>query len=118
MKFLIDAHLPPSLRNVFLENSFHAIHTIDLPKQNDTQDAEINQFITENNYVLITKDYDFYDTFIIKQIPEKLILLRTGNIAKNDLIQLFKENLVHILTLLEEYDLLVLTKQSLYGYNQ
>jgi predicted nuclease of predicted toxin-antitoxin system len=118
MKFLIDAHLPPSLKNVFLEKDIHAYHTTDLPKQNDTQDEEINQFIVENKYVLITKDYDFYDTFMIKHIPEKLILVRTGNTSKNDIIQLFRENLTDILRLLGDYDLIVLTKQSLFGYNQ
>ncbi|MDZ4405924.1 hypothetical protein [Prosthecobacter sp.] len=33
MKFLIDAHLPPSLRAVFHAAGHEAIHTLDLPDQ-------------------------------------------------------------------------------------
>jgi predicted nuclease of predicted toxin-antitoxin system len=33
MKFLIGAHLPPSLRGVFQAAGHDAIHTLDLPDQ-------------------------------------------------------------------------------------
>ena len=118
MKFLIDAHLPPSLKKVFLEKGFDTIHTLDLPLQNDTADSEINRIVTEQKRILITKDDDFYDTFIIKQIPAKLVLVKTGNINKNELKALFEVNFERIINHLEENDLLILTKQTLFGYNQ
>ena len=90
MKFLIDAHLPPSLKKTFLSKGFDTIHTLDLPLQNDTADSEINRIVTEQERILITKDDDFYDTFIIKHIPAKLVLVKTGNTGKNDLKALLK----------------------------
>ena len=118
MKFLIDAHLPPSLKIVFLDKGFDTIHTLDLPFKNDTADSEINRIVTKQERILITKDDDFYNTFIIKQVPAKLVLVKTGNIRKNDLKVLFEDNFDRIITLLEENDLLILTKQTLFGYNQ
>ncbi|PWK27297.1 putative nuclease of predicted toxin-antitoxin system [Arcicella aurantiaca] len=118
MKFLLDAHLPPSLKKVFLDRGFDTIHTLDLPLQNDTDDSTINRIVTEQERILITKDDDFYDTFIIKQIPVKLVLVKTGNISKNDLKELFEVNLDRIITLLDDNDLLILTKKTLFGYNQ
>ena len=118
MKFLIDAHLPPSLKKTFLSKGFDTIHTLDLPLQNDTADSEINRIVTEQERILITKDDDFYDTFIIKHIPAKLVLVKTGNTGKNDLKALFEVNFERIINLLEENDLLILTKQTLFGYNQ
>lgn len=33
MKFLIDAHLPPSLRDVFREAGHDAVHTLEFPTE-------------------------------------------------------------------------------------
>ena len=43
MKFLIDAHLPPSLRSVFQAAGHNAIHTLDLPNQNASRDGILNE---------------------------------------------------------------------------
>jgi predicted nuclease of predicted toxin-antitoxin system len=42
MKFLIDAQLPKALANFFRERGFDAIHTLELPNKNITDDLEIN----------------------------------------------------------------------------
>lgn len=56
----------------------------------------------EENRIVITKDSDFYDTFILKQIPYKIIFLKTGNISKSDLINLFEQKIDTILRLIYE----------------
>ena len=33
MKFLLDAQLPPSLKQVFRDNGYDCIHTLDLEKE-------------------------------------------------------------------------------------
>ena len=43
MKFLLDAQLPPSLKQLFIDNGFDCIHTLDLEKGNDTSDKTINK---------------------------------------------------------------------------
>ena len=79
MKFLLDAQLPPSLKQVFLNKGYDCIHTIDLKSGNDTSDAEINRLTVAEQRILITKDSDFFNTRfteIIEKIKvEEMVLL-------------------------------------------
>jgi len=43
MRFLIDAQLPRRLVYCLREVGFEALHTLDLPHGNQTQDGEINE---------------------------------------------------------------------------
>lgn len=92
MKFIIDAQLPRKLSKFLSEKGFDAIHTLDLPDKNETSDAEINKLSLEENRILISKDADFYDSYLNKLEPFKLIFLTTGNISTKDLITLFDRN--------------------------
>lgn len=103
MKFLIDAQLPKKLVSLFQDLSQEAIHTLDLPKQNTTQDEEINEFSYQYQYIVITKDKDFLDSFIVRKKPYKLLLITTGNIKNGDLINLLSSNLLEIITLFENH---------------
>ncbi len=90
MKFLLDAQLPPSLKQLFTENRFDCIHTINLEQGNDTSDEIINKVSVAEQRILITKDSDFFDSFIIKKEPYKLILVKLGNISKKELFKFLK----------------------------
>lgn len=107
MKFLIDAQLPPVLKFVFSNRGYEAYHTLDLPKKNNTSDLEILQFMEETDYVLITKDKDFYDSFVLKHQPKKLILVRVGNIKIKDLKAIFENNFDKLLKLINYKDLVI-----------
>jgi len=47
MKFLIDAQLPPSLKQLFISKGYDCIHTFDLESGNDTTDKIINKVSIE-----------------------------------------------------------------------
>ncbi|MEO6638714.1 MAG: DUF5615 family PIN-like protein [Ginsengibacter sp.] len=82
MKFLIDAQLPPSLKQIFIDYGYDCIHTLDLESGNDTSDQRINKLSIEEERILITKDSDFYQSFIIRKEPYKLIFVKLGNTSK------------------------------------
>ena len=63
MNFLIDANLPRRLVHLFRERGHHAVHTLDLPDGNATEDAAILQYSDENDCVITTKDSDFTTSF-------------------------------------------------------
>ncbi len=107
MKFLIDAQLPPALKFVFLNRGYEAYHTLDLPRQNDTSDQEILVLAEKEGYVVITKDKDFYNSFVLKHQPKKLILVRVGNIRIKDLKAVFENNFDKLLHLLNYKDLVI-----------
>ena len=103
MKFLIDAQLPKKLVSLFQNLNQEAIHTLDLPKQNTTQDEEINELSCQYQYIVVTKDKDFLDSFILRKKPYKLLLITTGNIKNSDLINILSNNLLEIITLFENH---------------
>jgi predicted nuclease of predicted toxin-antitoxin system len=85
MKFLLDAQLPRRLA-VRLQAAEHdAIHTLDLPPGNRTSDSIINEISSNEDRVVVTKDADFVNSFLIARRPYKLLLISTGNIKNNEL---------------------------------
>jgi predicted nuclease of predicted toxin-antitoxin system len=112
MKFLIDAQLPPSLKEIFTIKGFDCIHTIDLEKGNETPDKIINEISIAEDRILITKDSDFYTSFIIKKEPYKLILVKFGNSSRTEIIQFFNIHFEEIIKKIENESLILLTRKS------
>ncbi len=113
MKFLVDAQLPRSLSDFLKSAGYDSIHTIELPKANDTQDNEILKICLEEKRIVITKDSDFLESFLVNKSPEKLILVKTGNIRNEELLNLFKLNLEYICVSIKENELIEINKTDI-----
>ena len=98
MNFLVDAHLPRRLTQRLREAGHDALHTLDLPNGNRSTDSEINQVSARENRVVITKDADFVNSFLLTGLPYKLLIVSTGNITNADLEALFLPNIAAIVT--------------------
>jgi predicted nuclease of predicted toxin-antitoxin system len=96
MKFLVDAHLPRRLAHLLVESGFEAVHTLDMPLGNRTPDSVINELSTREEYIVITKDADFVNSFLLNRKPYKLLLVSTGNIRNKELEALFLANIEKI----------------------
>ena len=81
MKFLVDAQLPRRLCRLLSDCGHDAIHTLELPLGNCTPDETICQIALQQTRIVITKDADFVDMFLLRGVPEKLLLISTGNIS-------------------------------------
>jgi predicted nuclease of predicted toxin-antitoxin system len=92
MKILCDVHISFKLVNVIRELGHECIHINSVLDKWFTKDADISKFSDENDYIIISKDSDFRDSFFIKQTPKKLIKINLGNISNNELIKIFIEN--------------------------
>lgn len=103
MKFLVDAQLPRRLSVKLNEWGHDAIHTLDLPGKNFTTDKEIIAISLSELRVVITKDADFYNSFLQKSEPYKLLYLTVGNISTNHIIEIFEKNMQVILSELKYY---------------
>jgi len=106
VKFLVDAQLPKSLSVLLNQNGFDAIHTLDLPEQNKTKDCDILKIADSENRVIISKDSDFLESFVLKSKPKKLIIIKTGNIPNKNLIKLFEEHLETIIKMISRSNLI------------
>ncbi len=87
------------------------IHTLDLPEANRTKDSVINEFSLEERRVLVTKDADFVQSFMLQGRPYKLLLVSTGNISNHELLGLFHRHLRPIAELFERCWFLELTRE-------
>jgi predicted nuclease of predicted toxin-antitoxin system len=106
MKLILDAHLPSSLAQYF--HGHDVVHTSALPEGNLTTDATINQISLLEDRALITKDSDFYNSFVANRQPKKLVLVKLGNMRLKELKAYFERNAVQLISLLEDHSFLIL----------
>jgi predicted nuclease of predicted toxin-antitoxin system len=113
MKFLVDAQLPRRIAQWLRTAGFDAIHTLDLPEANRTADQAILRIAKDEQRVVITKDADFVDSFLLAHRPEKLLLISTGNITNSDLEKLLIPSINAIVDTLRNSDFVELTRIAL-----
>lgn len=113
MRALIDAHLPKSLAVFLSAHLVESKHTLDLPEKNATSDHDIIRFADEENRIVITKDSDFLDNYILGGCPEKLLIVSTGNINNQNLIRLFEKNLETLKQMFEENSVIEINQEEI-----
>lgn len=113
MKFIVDAQLPKALSDFLNSKGLDSIHTLDLPDKNRTKDWQISKLANDEGRIVITKDVDFLESFIVKSEPKKLIIVKTGNISNTSLVNLFENNLTIILEMILRSNLLEIGKTEI-----
>lgn len=113
MNFLVDAQLPRRIAWLLREQGHDALHTLDLPEGNRTTDAAIVELSVREGRVVVTKDSDFVDSFILRHEPEKLLLITTGNITNVDLERVLLPNLLLIVAAFETADFIELNRTGI-----
>ncbi len=113
MKFLVDAQLPRRLAWFLQKAGYGTLHTRDLPEGNATPDTAINALSVAEQLVVITKDADFVQSFLLQGQPYKLLLVATGNIKNADLEALFQQHLSQLVDLLQAYSYIELGRDAI-----
>jgi predicted nuclease of predicted toxin-antitoxin system len=113
VNFLLDAQLPRRLSYQLRSAGHDALHTLDLPAGNRTTDEEINAIAERESRVVMTKDADFVNSFLLARRPPKLLLISTGNIGNQDLENLVTKHLAQIAEALLTNDFVELTRSAL-----
>ena len=101
MKFLIDEQLPYLLADWLQDKGHDAVHVTSLLTNERIPDGYICERSMVEERVVITKDTDFFNTYLIKQQPYKLIYVTTGNLKNRQLLDLFRISLGQLITTLE-----------------
>lgn len=96
MKFLVDAQLPRRFCDWLAEAGHDVMHTVELPQGNRTTDDEILDVAEREQRIVVTKDDDFVQSFLITGRPAKLLLVSTGNISNNELEQIVRAHVLDI----------------------
>jgi predicted nuclease of predicted toxin-antitoxin system len=113
VRFLIDAHLPRRLAHRLRDAGHDALHTLDLPAGNRTTDEEINELSVRDQRVVVTKDADFVNSFVLSSRPGKLLLISTGNISNPEMEALLSSNLERLIEALESADYVEMSRSAI-----
>jgi predicted nuclease of predicted toxin-antitoxin system len=111
MKFLIDAHLPLSI-SIYFEGH-DVVHTSSLIEGNKTKDKSINKLSIKENRIVITKDADFYYSYLSAKKPYKLVLVKLGNMKISELKLYFRLNADKIISIMETSSFVILEKENI-----
>ena len=102
MNFLCDVHIPIKLVKYLINANHKALHVNQMPDKWFTTDAAICNFADSNDLIVITKDEDFRNSFLLSRTPKKLVRIILGNISNQILIELIEKNLPLISKLNQE----------------
>lgn len=113
MNFLVDAQLPRIIATRLIEQGHDAKHTLDLPDGNRTTDATICAVAEKENRVVMTKDADFVNSFLLLRKPPQLLLISTGNITNANLEAIFVPQIAAISVAFSTASFIELTRTAI-----
>lgn len=85
MKFLVDVNLPRNFK-FFNRSDFFFVSDLNVR----TSDSEIWNHAIENDFVILTKDTDFFSRSLLSQTKPKVIYFRIGNMKIDELHRYFE----------------------------
>ena len=92
MKLLLDENL--SRRIIpFIQGLYPNSSQVSLLGLEQKDDKAIRQYAIDNNFIIATKDADFYEMNILYGQPPKIIWLKIGNQSKASTIKVLQDNI-------------------------
>jgi predicted nuclease of predicted toxin-antitoxin system len=80
MRVLIDENLPATLATAL---PIECVHATDFGR--NPTDHELWIIARDQNFVVLTRDTDFFDRLMLEGPPPKVIWIRLGNLRRRDL---------------------------------
>lgn len=111
MHLLIDENLPASLADHLPVSCSHATDFGGQPT-----DQQLWAHAREMQWVILTRDSDFFDRFMLEGPPPKVIWVRLGNIRRRDLEAMMCRLWPRLASLLADVDLIEVHKGSLESF--
>jgi predicted nuclease of predicted toxin-antitoxin system len=87
--------------------------TLDLPRGNRTIDNQILDVAEREQRIVVTKDDDFVQSFLIMGRPARLLLVSTGNIANDQIEKIVRDHVLEIIQAFESASFVELGRESL-----
>lgn len=91
MKFLVDTQLPPRLVEYLSQKGENVVHTSSFPSGHLLTDKQIREIAVQQERIIITKDSDFLDFFLMKGAPPIVLLIKIGNCSNQELLKTIDE---------------------------
>jgi predicted nuclease of predicted toxin-antitoxin system len=111
VKFLIDAQLPSALARWIERQGHRATHIFEIGLERG-EDGPIWEHAGNDNAVIITKDEDFADRWLLSDRPVPLIWIRKGNCSNRALLAWLEPLWPDVLMRLEQGEQLIELRAS------
>ena len=85
MTFLVDAQLPPALARWIAHQGHSATHVADIGLR-DADDSALWNYARDHQSVIVSKDEDFVDRWLLSHQPVPLLWVRKGNCSNRVLM--------------------------------
>jgi predicted nuclease of predicted toxin-antitoxin system len=115
-KFIVDTQLPPKLAKFLSSKGCQSIHTTYYPNGHLLADHAIRNVASKEDRIIITKDTDFFDYYLLKGPPPRVLLLEFGNIDNKALVLFFENNLQAIITMFSSCGMVVCSEDKLMSF--
>ena len=102
-RLLFDQNLSPRL-TVRLADVFPGARHVSQIGLGRADDRIVWEYARENEYIIVTKDADFYELGLLHGFPPKVVWVRRGNCSTKQIEALLRENLDQILLLPTDKD--------------
>jgi predicted nuclease of predicted toxin-antitoxin system len=106
LNFIIDAQLPPALANWIRTAGHDATHVFDIGLKS-ADDLIIWVRAVQQEMIIVSKDEDFVDHWLLSADPARLVWIRKGNCSNRALIEWLTPLWPETLKRLEQGDRLV-----------
>lgn len=100
----------PLLVNVLIGKGYEATHVTTLSTDRRVSDSLIVQQSSGGEFVIVTKDVDFLNSYLVKGLPKEIIYVATGNIKNRELLSLFRQHILEITYQLDVYNVVEINK--------
>ncbi|HZL79317.1 MAG TPA: DUF5615 family PIN-like protein [Candidatus Limnocylindrales bacterium] len=106
MNFLVDSQLPPALARWISAQGHHAIHVAELGLVAD-DDSVIWQHARKEKTIIVSKDEDFADRWLLNDDGIALVWIRKGNCSNRALMNWLEPLWPDVLRRLEQGEQLI-----------
>jgi predicted nuclease of predicted toxin-antitoxin system len=103
VRFLSDVHITIKLSKRLEQLGHQSEHVNNMLDKWHTQDRDIITYIDAHEGILITKDQDFRNSYLLNRTPRKLIKINLGNISNEALLQIIETHIDRISELDEQH---------------
>ena len=108
MKLLFDQNLSPNLVNKLADLFPNSNHVFWLGLD-EADDREVRNYAKENDFIIVTKDVDYSDLYLLFGFPPRIIWIRRGNCSTFTIEQILRNHFEDIQNLSENPTIGILT---------
>ena len=92
MRFICDVNIAIRISKFLVSQGAYSLHVNQLKDKWLTRDKIIWELADEQELIVVSKDADFRESFLLRRAPKKLLHVCVGNAATEDIMELLRQS--------------------------